>query len=43
VQFDQINRLDSHTIKRGQLHLLDGSIAPLCSNTCIAYMRVNNV
>jgi hypothetical protein len=34
--FDWINRLDSCNIKRGQFHLLDGSIVPLCSNNCIA-------
>jgi hypothetical protein len=34
--FDRINRLDSRTIKRGQFHLLDDYIVPLCSNNCIA-------
>jgi hypothetical protein len=34
--FDRINRLDSRTIKRGQFHLLNGSIVPLYSNNCIA-------
>jgi hypothetical protein len=43
VQIDRINKLDSRTINRGQLHLLDGPIVPLCSNTCIACMRANNV
>lgn len=36
VEIDRIDRLDSYTIKRGQIHLLDGSISPLCSNICVA-------
>jgi hypothetical protein len=43
MQIDRINRLDSHTLMRGQFLLLDGFIVPLCSYICIACITVNNV
>ena len=40
---DRICWIVSHTIKRGRVLVLDGSLVPFCSKCLDACMRVNDV
>ena len=40
---DRICWIDSHTIKRGRVLVLDGSLVPFCSKCLDACMRANIV
>jgi len=40
---DQICWIDSRTIKRGRVLMLDGSFVPFCSKCLDACMRANDV
>ena len=43
MKSDQICWIDSRTIKRGRVLVLDGSLVPFCSKCLDAYMRTNDV
>ena len=40
---DRIGWIDSHTIKRGRVLVLDVSLVPFCSKCLDACMRANDV
>ena len=40
---DRIGWIDSHTIKRGRVLVLDGSLVSFCSKCLDACMRANDV
>ena len=43
MKSDRICWIDSHTIKRGRVLVLDGSLGPFCSKCLDACMRANGV
>ena len=43
MKSDRICWIDSHTIKRGRVLVLDGSLVPFCSKCLGACMRANDV
>jgi len=43
MKSDRICWIDSRTIKRGCVLMLDGSLVPFCSKCLVACMRANGV
>ena len=43
MKSDRVCWIDSRTIKRGLVLVLDGSLVPFCSKCLDAYMRANDV
>ena len=43
MKSDRICWIDSRTIKRGCVLMLDGSLVPFCSKFLVACMRANGV